>query len=65
MFSGLDVYYADPAQPLTTAGEELDYLDDDLSKVSHLSHRGVKSYHFFGRYLWFHRTAVPFRVHIT
>ena len=30
MFPGLDLYYADPAQTLTTAGEELDYLDDDL-----------------------------------
>ena len=31
MFPGLDLYYADPAKPLTTAGEELDYLDYDLS----------------------------------
>ena len=31
MFPGLDLYYADPAQPLTTAGEELDELDHDLS----------------------------------
>ena len=23
MFPGLDLYYADPAQPVTTAGEEL------------------------------------------
>ena len=28
MFLGLDLYYADPAQPLTTAGKELDDLDD-------------------------------------
>ena len=28
---GLDLYYADPAPPLTTAGEELDSLDRDLS----------------------------------
>ena len=33
MLPGLDLYYADPAQPLTTEGEELlrstiDYLDD-------------------------------------
>ena len=28
MFPGLGLYYADPAQPLTTAGEELGYLDD-------------------------------------
>ena len=33
-FPGLDLYYADPAQPLTTAGEELDYLDHDLSDLS-------------------------------
>ena len=31
MFPVLDLYYADPAQPLTWAGEELDYLDHDLS----------------------------------
>ena len=30
----LDLYYADPAQPLTTAGEELDELDHDLSDQS-------------------------------
>ena len=42
MFPGLDLYYADPAQPLTTAGEELDYLDHDLS---HLSVRRMKSGH--------------------
>ena len=34
MFPGLDLYNADPAQPLTTAGEELDYLDHDLSDLS-------------------------------
>ena len=33
-FPGLDLYYyADPARPLTTAGEELDDLDHDLSEV--------------------------------
>ena len=31
MFPGLDLYYAGPAQPLTTASEELDDLDHDLS----------------------------------
>ena len=31
VFPGLNVYYADPAQPLTTADEELDYLYHDLS----------------------------------
>ena len=30
----MDLYYADPAQPPTTAGEELDYLVHDLSYVS-------------------------------
>ena len=30
MFPGLDLHYADPAQPLTTAREELDDLDHDL-----------------------------------
>ena len=34
MFPGLDLYYADPAQPLTAAGEELDDLDHDLSNLS-------------------------------
>ena len=38
MLPGLDLYYADPAQPLTTEGEELlrsiiDDLDDDLSDL--------------------------------
>ena len=28
MFPELDLYYEDPAQPLTTAGEELDDLYD-------------------------------------
>ena len=30
---GLDLYYADPAQHLITAGQELDDLDHDLSDV--------------------------------
>ena len=30
----MDLYYADPAQPLTTAGEYLDDLDRDLSDLS-------------------------------
>ena len=34
MFSGFDLYYADPTQPLTTAGEELDELDHHLSDLS-------------------------------
>ena len=39
MCSALDLYHADPAQPLTTAGEELDDLGHDLSD---LSVRGVE-----------------------
>ena len=31
------MYYEDPAQPLTTAGEDLDNIDDDLSDLSDLS----------------------------
>ena len=34
MFPGLVLYYTDPAQPLTTAREELDDLDHDLSDLS-------------------------------
>ena len=30
MVHGLDLHGADPAQPLTAAGEELDHLDHDL-----------------------------------
>ena len=37
MFPGLDLYCTDPAQPLTTAGEELDDLDHHLSDLSDLS----------------------------
>ena len=34
IFPGLDLYsYADPAQHITTAGQDLDYLDRDLSNV--------------------------------
>ena len=40
-FSVLDLHYADPAQPLATAGGELDDLDRDLSDLSDLSVRGV------------------------
>ena len=35
MLPELHMHYADPAQPLTTAGEELDYLDHDLSDLDH------------------------------
>ena len=38
MFPGLDLYYTDPAQSLTTAGEELDDLDHDLSVLDDLDH---------------------------
>ena len=34
MFPGLDLHYADPAQPLTTAGEELGDLSlDDIWSI--------------------------------
>ena len=33
MFPRLDLYYADPEQPLTTAGEELDDVNHDLPEV--------------------------------
>ena len=34
MLPGLDLYCADPTQPLTTGGEKLDDLDHDLEKVT-------------------------------
>ena len=37
LFPRLDLYHADPAQPLTPAGEELEGLDHDLSDLSDLS----------------------------
>ena len=46
MFPVLDLYYADPAQPLTTAGEELDYLDHDLS-VLDMEHFSVSVFVLF------------------
>ena len=33
MFPGLDLYYTDPAQNLTTARQKLDDLDHDLSNL--------------------------------
>ena len=33
MRPGLDLYYADPAQSLTAAGDELDHLDHELSEL--------------------------------
>ena len=47
MFPGLHMSYADPARPLTTAGEELDYLDHDLSDLSEVF-RVVNSGRFAG-----------------
>ena len=38
---GLDLYYADPEQPLTTAGEDIDDLDRDLSDLSGLDHLSI------------------------
>ena len=37
MFHGLDLCCADPAQPLTVAGEELDDLDHDV-ELDYLDH---------------------------
>ena len=34
VFPGLDLYHADPAQPVITTGKELDDLDHDLSDLS-------------------------------
>ena len=33
MFPGLHLEYADPAHPLTSAGEKLDYLDNHTSEA--------------------------------
>ena len=38
MLPGLDLYHADPAQPLTTAGEEVGELDHDLFDLSDSKH---------------------------
>ena len=43
MFPGLDLHCADRAQLRTTAGEELDDLDYDLSEVCIFSLRNLKS----------------------
>lgn len=37
MFPGLEMYYADPAQPLTTASEDRDGLYHDMSKVCNIT----------------------------
>ena len=34
MSSGVDLYYTDPLQRITTAGEDLGILDRDLSDLS-------------------------------
>ena len=52
MFPGLDLLYADPAQPLTMAGEEQDDLDhdlSDLSEVCNLCRAFAFDNHFFFR----------------
>lgn len=36
MFHGLNLHYAYPAQPLTAADEEVDYLDYDLDHLLYL-----------------------------
>ena len=43
MLPRLDMYYTDPAQPRTTAGQEPDDLYHDLSDLSDLSVRSVNS----------------------
>ena len=43
MFPGLDLYCTDPVQPLTTAGEELDYPDHDLSDMWNIHTRYATS----------------------
>ena len=51
MFPGLDLYHADPAQPLTKAGAELHDFDHDLSDLSDQSVPSVnftKSWHWKG-----------------
>ena len=47
MFPGFDLYYADPAQALTTAGEELDDIDHELSDLSYLSVRRAQGNIFY------------------
>ena len=42
LFPGLDLYHTAPAQPLTAAREELDYLDHDLSDLSEVYMRFSK-----------------------
>ena len=42
MFPGLDMYYTDPVQPLTMAGNER----DDLDHLSHLSGLSVRGVHY-------------------
>ena len=41
MFPGLDLHFPDPAQPPTTAGEEVDHLDHDLSQVWDIENDGM------------------------
>ena len=43
MIPGLNLYYADPAQPLTMTGEALDGLDHDLSDVVFMRFAGQGS----------------------
>ena len=43
MFPGSDLYCADPAQPLTTAREELDDPHHDLSDLSEACNRQSKT----------------------
>ena len=50
MFHGLGLYYADPAHKITTAGEEIDDLEHDLSDLSEVrkhSQKRKKSKHMY------------------
>ena len=54
-FPGLDLYCTDPAQPLTTAGEELDHLqiDHDLSETcKKIGARATTGAAFFGQNIY-------------
>ena len=58
MIPGLDLYHANPALPLTTAGEELDDLDD-LSDLSDLSVPRVNASHSVLHSIWRYRSGYP------
>ena len=59
IFPGLDPYYADPAPPLTTVGEELDHLDHDLSDLPVGGVKYCRGWVFFSRVSMVWDTWVP------